>query len=546
MVSAGAFGSNERTYFSPDSQVYELLRAVRLEAGLSIPWSSRSLTASDIRRQLQDIDRNALSAAGQRAVEEIEQTLEPDPLWESVEETFAFDLRPNVGLEGYFNSSGSADAWQHAYSDRTPLLALPAQLWLGDTLHGRVDMDLQQEKFATLDPDLFANVPRSLDEIDYMFPYRGYVIAAGDHWFAQTGRDQLRWGSGRSGVMVLSDEPTYYDFVRFGFGIDRFRYTSLITHIEPRFDPVADAEWEQIRTPPSDDFEADEDDALGRFQDRLEDPELEPAKTMYLHRFEFDLFERLQFAIVEGMMLGERRGDLRFWNPLSIHHNFFELELASALLGLEVNWNPWRNLNIYGEYAMNQIGTQFKPDDIPDALGGMVGLEGQLPIDQGYLGGYAEFVYTNPWLGVREHPWTSWHWRRRIVSNVKSSRRVVTEPIGYRFGPDSAVVATGLGYTVPGRYNIDLDLTYVRRGEQRIDSPYEDSEDAVALRTPSGTVERSFVLELGANRALEADALPGGVALGLNAALVSIDNFENVSGEHYLDVQFSPSVVLHF
>ncbi|MFP4644008.1 MAG: hypothetical protein ACLFM0_06610 [Spirochaetales bacterium] len=547
-ATVGLFGSNDRTLFSPESEVYELLRAVRLEAGRSIPWSSRSLTASDIRRQLDDIDRGELSNAGRQAIAEIEKLIEPVAVYESAEEEFAFDLSPSVALEAYLNAADSADEWQYAYGERNPLIALPGQLWLGDSLYGRVDLDLQQEKFATLDPRLSSNAPRSLDEIDYMVPYRGYVLAAGNQWFLQTGRDRLRWGSGRSGVMVLSDEPTYYDFVRFGFGVDRFRYTSLITHIEPRFDPAADGEWEQIRTPPSGSFdeETDEDDALERFSDRLEDPALEPAKTMYLHRFEFDLFERLQLALVEGMMLGERRGDLRFWNPLSIYHNFFEVNLASALLGLEVNWNPWRNLNIYGEYAMNQIGTEFKPDDIPNALGGLAGVEGQLPVDAGYLTGYGEFVYTNPWLGVREHPWTSWHWRRRIVSNVESGRPVVTEPIGYRFGPDSVVMATGLGYTVPGRSNINLDLTYLRRGEQRINSPYEDSERAVSLRTPSGVVERSWIAELGGSRALETEMIGADITLGFNAALVSIANYRNVSGREFFDVQFSPSLVLHF
>ena len=555
--AAAALAGNDRTYFSPDSEIYDHLRAVRLESGLSIPWSSRSLTAGDVRRLLEPVNYGVLSAAGRRAVERIEEMLERRPIYRSDREWFAFDLRPEIGLEAYLGTAERADGWPdsdqwpdagdgtnvgdwlYEFSERTPLLSMPLEAWLGRTLYARAELDLQPEYFVALDPEKRLNVPMGLDEIDYIFPTTSFALIGGDHWFAQLGRDQLRWGSGRTGTMVLSDAPDYYDFLRFGIGVKHFRYTSLVVDHEPWFDDDF-AEWEEL--------------SGDSFEQRIADShERDLAKTMYMHRFEFDIASRLQLAVVEGMMYGERRGELRFWNPLSMLHNFFELEYGSAYLGLEANWNPWRFMNLYGEFGMTQIGTQFKGEEIPASLGGMFGVEGVLPAGEGYFTGFAEYARTNPWYGIREHPLRTWHSRRRVISNYLSSqnisaRRIVTQPTGYAWGPDSSVFGGGLGYSVPGRYSVELALTLVARGENRIDSPYEESMEAAELRTPSGEVERRIGVDLGASWTPFRDrhGVAGGLELGMNAAVVAIDSYLNIPGNDVFEMQFSPSIVLRF
>ncbi len=577
-VAVSGLAVNDRTYFPVDSEVYDLLRFVRLEAGLSIPWSSRSLTAHDVRRQLEPVEAAELSSPGREAVARIEALLEPDPVYQSPDEPFSFNMRPVLSLEGYLNTEGTPRDWLgSAYSDetdnpgrlvygdiptslwigdRSPLVSFPAELWAGDALYGRMDFDLLQAPVAALERERYANVPLSVEDVDYMFPYRGFVFAGSDLWFLHVGRDQLRWGSGRTGVMALSDSPDYYDFVRFGVGSRRFRFTSLIAHLDPW---VTRGDVERVDAAPGGDFGRwnDREEVLGEsdlddfdpsdFSDRRGE-----AKVMHLNRVEVDLPGSVQLALNEGMLYAGRRGDLRFLNPLMIYHNYFELGRGSAFLGLEGNWNPWRNMNLYGEFALMQIGTEFKADDIPDSFGWLAGAEGFIPIEQGYLSAYGEFAYTNPFYGIREEPLRSWHWRRRIMPNFGDiGGEIVTAPIGYRFGPDSAVIGGGVGYTAPGGYNIDLDLTYVRRGETRIDSAYEEGDEPVSRSTPSGTAERAIILELGAGRrfpGLAGDLGLGDmdITVGLDTALISIENYRNISGETFLDLQVSPSVSLRF
>lgn len=538
-VSAGplslplAAQPNESALFSPDSPVYELLRFVRLDAGLSVPWSSRSLSARDIRRQLEPVEEGSLSAAGRRALDEIGRLISAEPIYESDGERFAFDVSPTLTLEGYFNSADEQDQWRHDFRRRPPLLSLPAEVWVGEHVYGRVDLDLRHAKFATVELDRLANVPLATEEIDFMFPYRGYAAASGEHLFAQLGRDQLRWGSGRTGVLNLSDEPDYYDFLRFGFGVERFRYTRVMVYLDPWVTGLE----RQI---------AGEEEASG--------PKRESAKTMYLNRFEFDLPGALQIAVVEGMLYVDAEPDIRLMNPLSILHNYFELERGSALLGLEANWSPWRRVNLYGEFALMQISTPFKASDIADSFGLLGGVEGVLPAGEGYLSGYAELAYTNPWYAIREKPVRSWHWRRRIVPSFGDLGGTIdTVPIGYAYGPDSLVFGAGAGYRRPGAYRMDIDLTYGLFGEQAIDTEYEQNPEAAALRTPSGTVEHRLIVELSGERQLAGALAPIGslpdrseLSVGVRTAFLGARNFENEPGERFFDFQLSPFIQLRF
>ncbi len=86
-VAAGAL-PNDRRLVPVDSDVYRLLRMVRLEAGLSVPWSSRSLRVADVYRQL------------------------------------AFALPGAVTLEGFANTADTEDEWLYPFRRRSPLLAL--------------------------------------------------------------------------------------------------------------------------------------------------------------------------------------------------------------------------------------------------------------------------------------------------------------------------------------------------------------------------------------------------------------------------------------
>lgn len=521
-VAAGAL-PNDRRLVPVDSDVYRLLRMVRLEAGLSVPWSSRSLTVADVERQLAPAREAGLSPAGMRAVAEIERLLGVTPVYESPEEQFAFALPGAVTLEGFANTADTEEEWLYPFRRRSPLLALPFEAWVGDSAYARLDIDLRHAKFATLELNRPVNIPLSIEEIDYLFPYRGYGFLGTDQLFLQLGRDQFHWGSARTGTLVLSDEADYYDALRFGFGVDRFRFTQFVAYLDPWLTP----EERQALDPGAPNA-----------------PTREQAKTLFFSRIELDLPGSVQIGLVEGLIYRDAQPDLRLFNPLNIYHSYFEGSRGSSILGLEVNWAPTRFVNLYGEYAMMQVTTPFKASTIANSLGFLGGVETSVPVGQGFASGYAEVVYTNPWYGIRETPVASWHWRRQIRPNFGDlGDQIVTVPIGYAYGPDSLVFGFGAGYEVPGLYRVALDMVVARLGEQTIETPYERSFEAQALRTPTGIVEERITAEL--HGEYHPPQWPS-VTTGGRIGFVNARNHRNVAGDHFLDFQISPFLRVSF
>ncbi|MFP4510688.1 MAG: hypothetical protein ACLFNQ_11210, partial [Spirochaetaceae bacterium] len=108
VCAANSWGipSNAR-YFSSGHEVYALLRALRLESGRTVPWTSESLTAGEIDRLLRPVDRERLSAAGQGAYDLIREHLQPRALYQEPEQQFFASASIRLALEGYLNTAGA-------------------------------------------------------------------------------------------------------------------------------------------------------------------------------------------------------------------------------------------------------------------------------------------------------------------------------------------------------------------------------------------------------------------------------------------------------
>ncbi|GAB1455633.1 hypothetical protein MASR2M48_09400 [Spirochaetota bacterium] len=183
------------------------------------------------------------------------------------------------------------------------------------------------------------------------------------------------------------------------------------------------------------------------------------AKNLFLHRFEALLGGRVALALVEGLMVGGVEPDLAYANPFLILHNRFawnatSFESAASVLGLELRFNPWRYMELYGSFAMNQLQTSYEreryagdAEAIPNAYAWLAGGEGAYPFMGGWIRASLEYVFTNPWMYIRENRFTSFTWRRRLTSNVAGADQLCDSFIGYRYGPDARSVLwrSGLG-----------------------------------------------------------------------------------------------------
>jgi len=540
--------------FPVDHEVYELVAAVRGEAGLSEPWGSRRLTAGVLERLLEPVDRNVLSPAGRAAYDEARAHLDEQPLVHDALD-FRFAVETEVALEAYLNLADPPEEgepyewWQVDYGDRSPVFSIPLEAAFGDWVYGRADAVLREERLAVSRPDLLpaggyrTNVPVGVPPIDFHFPFRAFVAGGGENALLEVGRDQLRWGPAETTSLALSKQPDYYDFLRLELGGEVFRYTGLMVSLEPRLT----SEERERHAAELDISGSDGGHDNGTVE--VSGGELpDYAKTLVLHRFELAPTDRIRVAVNEGLMFGNRSPDLRMANPFLILHNLFEwrdrgLWTGAAFAGLELSVMPVRNWTVYGEFGMNQLDTAFKreaydTDDVPDAFAALAGVRGRVPWRGGYFKPWLELVQSNPWFGVREHPRTSFHWRRRYVSNMAETQRLVTEAIGEP--PDTRRLAAGLGYRVPGSWHAELTYELGARGENRIDSEYERGIDAVTMRTPTGEPEIWNRVRLSGS----ARPVAGLEGLTVEGALdvLHVSALDHDPEESLFDVQFVPTV----
>ena len=59
---------------------------------------------------------------------------------------------------------------------------------------------------------------------------------------------------------------------------------------------------------------------------------------------------------------------------------------------------------------------------IPNADGHMLGIKASLPLGPGYISGYFEYIYTSPWMYLRDPREVSFYWIHRETTEVLKTR----------------------------------------------------------------------------------------------------------------------------
>ena len=491
-----------------DSPVHGLLELLLAESGAPPSSAAGPTTLDEIRISLRQVDQDRLSEAGRRAYDYLEELAPPVLV---TTPAFAGNVSLGVDFEAYL-ATAEASRWIVDYPDRKSLLTVDFEAYAFDAAYGLLHFDLREEQFAVGRADNSTNWLEDLTYIDANFPYRALLSVGGPHWNLAIGRDRFSWGRGRSGQLLLSADAPYHDFFRLTGYWDIFKYTFGVIGFEP---------WLTTAE-------------LGRGHgDEVE----EYAKNLFLHRFEFVFFERLRFVITEGLMYGKRTPDLTLLNPFLIMHNLYIWEYASSASSVEIALNPWRNFTLYGQFYMNQLQLQFEIDQygadaVPNATAWLFGGHGYIPIGPGSLEIGFEGAITDPWLYIREHPLLSFFWRRRVTSNLLGRPEVVTDSLGYGWGPDSSVVAGWVGYSIAPWLDTEIEATWVRSGPQTLLTPYAEGPEAAAMRTPTEPTEELFVLTAGA----EVTPFPW-LELDLHLSWQSATNYLNQVGVTYEDFQ---------
>ncbi len=377
-----------------------------------------------------------------------------------------------VSFDAYSTNNGT-------WKSRKPILQVPITMQYADWLTAFVQYDIREDH-NTLEysgaPNNWNNIPDKIEYIDFTAPFEAWIGLQKGAFSVLAGRYSARMGNGSTGSLILSDSADFYDTVRIQCKLPGFSYTMQLISIYPLVTNNTLAS------------------AITTWQ-----------KNALYHHIDVMIGKRISIGLTEAVMIGGMNVPLAAFNPLIIFHNLFlwnhiagtsqGFMPASSFLGAEIRINPWKYIELYGSFAMNQFQTDFEKSyyqatTIPDAIGFLAGMKAAVPLSDGWLTATIEYVYTNPWLYIRENELNSWFWYRALTSNYPGAIQSVAIPLGYPTGPDTIVLFASLGYEIFDKLKISASFASITRGENDAQTPYEESEQAASLRTPSGIPEK--------------------------------------------------------
>lgn len=480
LSASGAWAQNLQEVIPVGSNAYRLLDNILLESGKVANSAVRPYTKAQFLVALATVDRGALSSQGGSSYDRLMAMLQPDSIY-SENKQFNFDAGVALALESYFKTQPGHAEWYKSYDKRMPLGNVAIGLDFADTLSLGADLTVQKEYYAVdADAPGFANlnVPGKLLWFDINQPQYANASLGSDHFNLTFGRNQLTIGPGSYSKLLVSDNADYLEYLSLRTFWNAFTFNAIVISMDPA-------------------LAAGQTLAAGEAS----------VKNYFLHRTEVSLFDqRLNIALTEGYMIGGAAPELKLFNPMTVFHDYYEWNHASSIFSLDMNWNPFKYFQLYGQLAFNRIAwyeaNVYGANDLPSACGYLAGGEWRMPLGEGYLGAVGEFWYTDPWFYIRESSLTSYVWRRSYISNVTGdgAPMVISRPLGFKYGPDSEAFSFTVGYDWRDQLQLRLESAYAMRGQQSLDAAYTQADmtgvAAIDMKTPTGTPENtlSFVL----------------------------------------------------
>jgi hypothetical protein len=460
-----------------------MIKALYAEVGFAPPFMSLPMTVGEVEDILSYIPEQKLTSSGKVLLEQVKGLYSPRDM---SEKTFQgrVGFEPTVEIyihQDDINYDEETD-WIYNYDSRKPLIGIPIELFITDYIYSKTDLAIMKTRSSRYNssspinsseifsPKFSFNNPFSealVNHVDLNFPERAVVALGFNRMNVVLGRDDLQWGNNNTGSLTIGDHLDYYEFIKFSTFHKNFKYTYLIAG----FDSPSWTSRNQNST-------VNDDDLTSGVYDNL--------KMYVAHRGEFRMFNnRLTLAITEGMVYQTNTLDFRYLNPSMFYHNLFIRGNGNSTLALEVSVNPYKHLHVYGNVIVDEFPypgeDQTSSGAHPTGIGQQYGIEGMYPLGKGYISAFVEFVHTDPYLYLRDD--VDYIVNRRIFS-MDGGFSVKRNFLGYEYGNDTIVVATGVEYWISTILKTSLSGTYMIHGETNMDSVWGHGPDYVTKKTP--------------------------------------------------------------
>jgi hypothetical protein len=412
------------------------------------------------------------------------------------EKGLIFTIRPELSIEGYLQTRGNETEWEYPFEKRRPLVSLPLELWVGNHIYGLLDLSIRKINPVfpgvedTVEPFPYSNLPTDIRTIDGNLPFRAFLAFGSDSWEAQFGRDRISWGNGRTGNLILGDNPLFYNVLRFTLRGQFLKFSTLWANMES-YTPTGNGG--NLETG-------------GGAVPRVE-------RNLLGHRLEVRLWDRINVGLTEAVVIATPSMEMKYLNPLMIYHSWYlEETKLNIIASLEAEAVVIPGLSLYLQAAVNQftlpmeVGKEYAKGE-PDAYGFIAGVENVQALGPGFLTAGIEGALTSPWLYIHRTYQTQFFYTQMIMAENVGHRVIVEKPLGYPTGPDTLAFSITADYWVPLQYRFTGAFLLQWRGRNSFASPSElfiPAADPNPIpgsrdwRTPSGSYpEMKIVLRLG-------------------------------------------------
>lgn len=419
-------------------KIYDALTALTLEEGRNDFYESSPITIAELELLFNKIDYEALSPAGKKYYEYIEDYINyNDFSWGS--DIMNLSIAPVFSLEAYYKTNEEID-WVYNRFERQPLLKTPVKFSVGDYATITTDLQFSQNKGKMNHHFNPGNIPYLPQDMDINWPDNSY-FSTGFLFSPKTGVNlQVGKGShdiGRSltGSLIESRYMTGASYASLSFFSPKIRFNTNVKQFN-----------------------------VNRYY--------------YTHNFDSLFFNKIQFSAQESLFVYAPL-ELRYLDPFTIFHGMAPWKEygnhesnTCCYLTIKLSYVPFSNWRIYGIFVQDQIATAYErknwPDDVtPNGIGFQSGIENYIPLGPGYLHNWLEFTYTDPFLYIKESP--NWSLLRTYDENI-GDKAVFYEWIGSPFGPDTISAQLNTSFELPQKLNVTLSYLFSARGE------YSDSK----------------------------------------------------------------------
>ena len=299
----------------------------------------------------------------------------------------------------------------------------------------------------------------------------------GKSWVASFSRDRINWGNSHIGNLVIDDHVKNNTYARIASFADGFKFETTYLFFD---------------TNP---YEEDDVDAV----------DFAPAKYSRIfmtHRLEFRVGKWLNFAISEDIMYQSPNGiNLFHMNPSYIFHNLDHKEQFNSLASVKVDFMPFKGLNMYGQFVMDQAQSLNEGDGQADAKGYLAGVEYTLDLGSGVLSTAVEYAETTPELYLRNLVDFISMTQHGVVAASGYHHVTRFDCIGFPYGGDAQVFKLDVDFRIPGMMEAKFFVTHMIHGQMGFFTNHNtgnvnNGSPDIKDETPYGTVTTSTTLSL--------------------------------------------------